>query len=64
MTYQEPALLRPKQAAQYLGIGIATFWRLAKNDPAFPRTFKITAQATAVKKAEVDAWLHRRQRGA
>lgn len=62
--YNEPAVLRPRECARYLGVSIASFWRFVKNDPTFPRTFKITAQATAVKKAEVDAWLHRRQRGA
>ena len=64
MTYQEPALLRPKQAAQYLGIGIATFWRLAKNDESFPRVFKIGAQSSAVYKADLDGWIKRRQAGA
>jgi len=60
----EPAVLRPKEAARYLGVGTATFWRFVKNDPTFPRTFKITAQATAIYKKDLDAWLHRRRMGA
>lgn len=56
-----PAVLRPKQAAQYLSIGIASFWRLAKEDKDFPKPFKIATQATAVMRADLDAWLQRKR---
>lgn len=52
-----PAVLRPKQGAAYLNIGIATFWRLAKHDPTFPPVFKMSDNASAVMREELDAWL-------
>jgi excisionase family DNA binding protein len=51
----EPPLvyLRPKSAAQYLDISIATFWRLvAKGE--IP-TAKISPRATVCKKEDLDA---------
>lgn len=59
----EPAVLRPKQAAQYLSIGIASFWRLAKEDLTFPKPFKIGVQTTAVMRADLDAWLQQKREG-
>lgn len=59
----EPAVLRPRECARYLSIGIASFWRLAKEDSSFPRPFKIGTQSTAVMRADVDAWLKQKREG-
>ena len=59
----QPIILRPKQAAKYLSIGIASFWRLAKEDATFPKPFKIGTQATAVARADLDAWVQTKRKG-
>ncbi|AZV92454.1 hypothetical protein CBF45_00880 [Bordetella sp. J329] len=57
MTNITPAVLRPKEAAAYIGVSVPSFWRFAKEDPSFPRTFKLAANSTAVMRADLDAWL-------
>lgn len=50
-------VLRPRQAADYIGMSLPSFWRLAKTDPTFPRTFKLSTNSTAVMRADLDRWL-------
>ncbi|MBS3955707.1 MAG: helix-turn-helix domain-containing protein [Methylomicrobium sp.] len=45
--------LRPKSAAEYLGISIATFWRLVAKGKI--PTAKISARATVCKREDLDA---------
>jgi len=52
-----PPVLRPKQAAQYIGLSLPTFWRLVKDDPQFPQPFRLGANSRAVMRADLDAWL-------
>lgn len=51
------AALRPAAAAAYLGISVSKVWELAKNDPEFARPIKLSAQVTAFRVRELDAWL-------
>lgn len=56
-------ILRPKQAAAYLGgISLVTLWRLSQR-PEFPRKVKLTGKAVGYKKCELDAWIAGRQEG-
>lgn len=48
--------LRPKQAAGFLGVGLATFWRWAKERPDFPKLRRLSARATVVDADELKAW--------
>jgi len=48
--------LRPKDAAELLGIGLATFWRWAKERPNFPRPRKLSARCTVFDRDELLAW--------
>lgn len=48
--------LRPKQAAYFLGIGIATFWRWAKERKDFPKARRLSARCTIFDQAELEAW--------
>ena len=57
MTTITPAVLRPKQAAAYIQMSIPSFWRLAKNDPNFPLTFKLSENSTAIFRKDLDDWL-------
>lgn len=52
-----PAVLRPKQAAAYIGVSLPSIWRFAKEDPDFPQPFKIGPNASAIFREELDAWL-------
>lgn len=60
----DPAVLRPKQGAEYIGVSLPTFWRFAKTDPDFPQPFKLGANASAVMRDELDAWLKAKRKGA
>lgn len=51
------AALRAKEAAAYLGIGISTLWRFAKEKPDFPKPRKIAPRCTAWMRADLDKFL-------
>jgi excisionase family DNA binding protein len=53
-------LLRPTQAARYLGISTRTLqeWRLTGHGPAF---FRMTARAVRYRRAALDEWLMSRE---
>ncbi|RQU92479.1 AlpA family transcriptional regulator [Burkholderia cenocepacia] len=53
---------RPKQAAAYIGSGLTTLWSLVKNDPMFPRPFKV-GRMTLFYTAELDTYLARKAHG-
>lgn len=61
-TFTSP-VLRPKQAAAYIGMSVPSFWRIVKDDPTFPRPFKLSANATAVMRTDLDQWLVTKQEG-
>ncbi|QRQ83250.1 AlpA family phage regulatory protein [Paralysiella testudinis] len=55
-------VLRPKQVAQKLGISVSAIWRKTnpKNryyDAAFPKPFKVSANATGWLKSEIDSYI-------
>lgn len=47
--------LRPKIAALYLGVSLATFWRYAKR-PDFPKPRRLSARCTVFDQSELIAW--------
>jgi prophage regulatory protein len=47
---------RPKQAAEFLGIGSATFWRWAKERADFPKPRRLSARCTVFDQSELIAW--------
>jgi len=49
--------LRPKAAAQKLGIGLSTLWLKVSKDPEFPRPVKLGEATTVFIEQEIDAWL-------
>ena len=48
--------VRPKAAAELLGIGLSTFWRFAKERADFPKPRKLSARCTVFDVAELIAW--------
>ncbi len=56
----EPAMrrtLRPAKLAEKLSIGVSTMWDKAKNDPAFPKPFKLSPKITLFWDDEADVYL-------
>lgn len=47
---------RPKQAAAFLGIGVATYWRWAKERADFPKLIRLSARCTVVDGDQLVAW--------
>lgn len=48
--------LRPKQAADLLGVGPATLWRWAKERHDFPKPRRLSARCTVFDQDELVAW--------
>lgn len=51
-----PVSLRPKHAAEFLGIGRATFWRWVKERSDFPKPRRLSPRCTVFDQAELVAW--------
>ncbi|MBA2964990.1 MULTISPECIES: helix-turn-helix transcriptional regulator [Ramlibacter] len=52
--------LRPREAAQALGIGLSTFWLKAKTDPDFPQLISLGPKATVVREADLEAYVEKK----
>jgi predicted DNA-binding transcriptional regulator AlpA len=52
--------LRPRQAADALGIGLSTFWLKAKTDPDFPPLIRLGAKSTVVREADLEAYVEKK----
>lgn len=52
-------VIRPSEACARMGLSLSSFWRKAKNDPAFPKPFKLGAgtRGTVIDQDEFEAWL-------
>ena len=56
---QHDMQLRPKDAAQRLGIGLSTFWQWVRVDPDFPPVTRL-GRTTSVSAAALDAYVARK----
>ena len=52
--------LRPRQAAEALGIGLSTFWLKARTDPDFPTLVRLGPRTTVVDEAALVAYVERK----
>jgi prophage regulatory protein len=50
-------LLRDKQVAEKLACSWPHVWALTRNNPSFPKPYKISPRVTAWSDEEIDAWL-------
>jgi len=55
--------LRPKQAAQYLNIGVSTLWKWNKENPNFPERIKLGERVTVWRKSDLDNFVNQKQKG-
>lgn len=53
---QKPVSIRPKQAAELLGIGRATLWRWASEKRDFPQPIRLSPRCTVFDLGELVAW--------
>ena len=51
------ALLRPQQAASYLGLSRTKLHTLSETDPTFPRKIVITKRCVGYRAESLDQWL-------
>lgn len=54
--------LRPRQAADALGIGLSTFWLKARTDPDFPPLIRIGPKCTVVREADLEVYVEKKTR--
>ncbi len=59
-----PVSVRPKEAAQMLGIGLSTFWLRVKTDPDFPPLIKLSPRTCVVRTADLEAYVTGKAEGA
>lgn len=48
--------LRPKQAAEFLGIGVSTLWRWTKEREDFPKPILLGRRTTIFEKSRLVSW--------
>lgn len=53
-------ILRPKQAAAYLQLSLATIWRLSKKGQFVPK-IQLASMAVGFLQEDIDAWLEKRK---
>lgn len=51
-----PQTVRPKTAAELLGIGTSTFWRWSKERHDFPKPRRLSPRCTVFDTTELLAW--------
>jgi len=52
-----PAIMRPKDACAYIGIGRTKLHVMHETDPTFPRKIRFSARCVGWRKADIDDWL-------
>lgn len=50
-------MVRPKDAAEKLGIGLSTLWSKAKNQADFPKPIKIGLRTTVFYEKDLDSYI-------
>lgn len=58
------AILRPKQAAEYIGICLRSLYNYSDSDPDFPPKIQFSPRCVGWRKEAIDAWLERKEREA
>jgi len=55
---------RPKHAAEFLGVGVSTLWRWAKERADFPKPRRLSSRCTVFDMGELVAWRDSQKGGA
>ncbi|GGO81946.1 hypothetical protein GCM10011348_22130 [Marinobacterium nitratireducens] len=54
-------ILRPTHAANFISVSRATLYRIAKNDPTFPRKIRIGERCVGYRESDLSKWLEARE---
>ena len=57
MKIEKAEILRPNQAASYLGMSRRHLYTISENDPDFPRKIVISTRCVGWRRESLDAWL-------
>lgn len=57
---QDATYLRPAEAARFIGAGLSTLWRYAKQDPTFPTRVKLSSRLTLFRRVDLERWVESR----
>lgn len=63
-TLNSMGVLRPQAAADYIGVSLRTLYRLAENDPIFPRKIVFTPRCVGFRKTDLDNYIQVKTEGA
>lgn len=58
----EAAILRPLQAAAFIGVSKRTLYNLAETDPSFPRKIIFTSRCVGWRKESLEQWMEDKER--
>lgn len=61
---ERPEILRPSQAAAYLGISRRQVYILSETDPRFPRKIVFGPRCVGWRRASLDHWMKQREAAA
>lgn len=54
---QNPEVLRPPRAAEYVGVSLRQLYNIAERDPDFPRKLVFSPRCVGWRRESLDAWL-------
>ncbi len=61
---QEAQILRPPQAAEYLGVSLRHLYNIAERDQDFPRKIQFSTRCVGYRREAIDQWLQRKEASA
>lgn len=61
MKQPQPAVLRPRDAAGYLGVSVRYLYILAERDPLFPRKITFSSRHVGWRREALDAYLREKE---
>lgn len=57
------SIFRPLAAANYIGVSLRTLYRLAENDPSFPRKIIFTPRCVGFRRVDLDNYIQAKAEG-
>jgi prophage regulatory protein len=56
-------IVRPKEAAEMLGVSLSTIWRYLRLDPDFPKQYKLSTRVTGFDEQELNDFCAKKRGG-
>lgn len=58
---QQPEVLRPAQAAEYVGVSLRQLYNIAERDPEFPRKLVFSRRCVGYRRESLNEWLRKKE---